>query len=81
MGAPPAMNPADMTPQDLNAQAEAEAQRLLSMPYELRRSELTRIKKGNETLHALIIQKMQTIRQQAKLQGGQQMLQGMQQPQ
>lgn len=81
MGSVPPMNPADMTPQDLNAQAEAEAQRLLAMPYEMRRSELTRIKKSNETLHALIIQKMQGIRQQAQTQGGYQLLQGMQQPQ
>lgn len=79
--APPAMNPADMTPQDLNAQAEGQAQQLLAMPYEMRRSQLTQIKKSNETLHALIIQKMQTMRQQAQTQGGLQILQGMQQPQ
>lgn len=75
------MNPADMTPQDLNAQAEGQAQQLLAMPYEMRRSQLTQIKKSNETLHALIIQKMQTMRQQAQTQGGLQILQGMQQPQ
>jgi hypothetical protein len=80
-GAMPAMNPADMTPQDLAAQAEAQAQQLLAMPYEMRRSQLNQIKKSNETLHALIIQKMQTIRQSAQTQGGLQLLQGMQQPQ
>jgi hypothetical protein len=79
--APPAMSPADMTPQDLNAQAESLAQQMLSMPYEMRRSQLNQIKKSNETLHALVIQKMQTIRQQAQTQGGFQLLQGMQQPQ
>jgi hypothetical protein len=80
-GAMPSMNPADMTPQDLAAQAEAQAQQLLAMPYEMRRSQLNQIKKLNETLHALIIQKMQTIRQSAQTQGGLQLLQGMQQPQ
>jgi hypothetical protein len=80
-GAMPAMNPADMTPQDLAAQAESQAQQLLAMPYELRRGQLNQIKKSNETLHALIIQKMQTIRQSAQTQGGLQLLQGMQQPQ
>jgi hypothetical protein len=79
--APPAINPADMTPQDLAAQAEAQAQALLAQPYEMRRSQLNGIKKSNETLHALIIQKMQTIRQSAQTQGGLQLLQGMQQPQ
>jgi hypothetical protein len=79
--APPAMNPADMTPQDLSAQAEAYANQLLSMPYEMRRSQLSDIKKSNETLHALTIAKMQQIRQKAQTQGGMQLLQGMQQPQ
>lgn len=80
-GTPPPISPADMTPQDLNAQAESYAMRLLSMPYEMRRSQLNDIKKSNETLHALIISKMQTIRSKAQTQGGFQLLQGMQAPQ
>jgi hypothetical protein len=63
------------TPEDMALQAEQIAQRVLSMPYELRRSELLNIKKSNETLHALVISKMQKIRQQAQTAGGYQMLQ------
>jgi hypothetical protein len=50
---------------------------MLGMPYELRRSELLKIKKSNETLHSLVIAKMDGIRQQAKTQGGYQALQQM----
>lgn len=60
---------------DLSMQAEQEAYRLIAMPYELRKSELLQIKRANETLHALIIAKMDTIRNQAKTQGGQMLLQ------
>ena len=59
-----------VTPDDLMLQAEQIAYQMLSMPYEMRRSELLKIKKSNETLHALVISKMQTIRQQAQTQGG-----------
>lgn len=59
-----------MTPQDLIQQADSLAQQLIPMPYELRRSELTKIKRSNETLHALVIQKINEIRQSAKTQGG-----------
>jgi len=64
-----------VTPEDMMVQAEQIAQQLLGMPYELRKSELLKIKKSNETLHALIISKMQTFRQQARTVGGNQLLQ------
>jgi hypothetical protein len=64
-----------ITPDDMMAQAEQIAYQMLGMPYEQRKSQLLQIKKSNETLHALIISKMKTIKQQAQSQGGQQMLQ------
>jgi len=64
-----------VTPGDLMQQAEQIAYQLLGMPYETRKSELLKIKKANETLHALIISKMKSIRQQAQTTGGQQMMQ------
>ena len=63
------------TPADLLAQAEQVAMQMLSMPYGARKSELLKIKKADATLHAMVIQKMDEIRGQAKQQGGQQMLQ------
>lgn len=71
----PAMGGGGTTPEDLAAQAEQLAQQMLSMPYEIRRSELLKMKKGNETLHSLVIAKMNTIRQQAQTVGGYQFLQ------
>ena len=73
-GAAP-MSAGQVTPEDLMMQAEQIAQQMLSMPYEMRRSELLKIKKSNETLHALVVSKMEQIRQQARTQGGYQMLQ------
>lgn len=64
-----------VTPGDLMQQAEQIAYQLLGMPYETRKSELLKIKKSNETLHALIISKMKSIRQTAQSQGGMQMMQ------
>jgi len=65
------------TPQDMMAQAEQVALQMLGMPYEARKSELLKIKKSDQTLHALVIQKMEEIRRQAKQQGGFQALQQM----
>ncbi len=67
--------PAGTTPEDLAQQAEQLAYQLLSMPYEMRKSELLKIKKSNETLHAIVISKMEKIRQDAQTQGGYQVLQ------
>ena len=63
-----------VTPEDLMAQAEQMAYKLLTEPYEQRKSELLQIKKSNATLHSLIISKMQEIRQRAQQSGGQQVL-------
>lgn len=68
---------AGVTPEDLAMQAEQIANQMLTIPYELRRGELNKIKKSNETLHSLVIAKMQKVRQTAQTQGGFQMLQQM----
>jgi hypothetical protein len=65
------------TPADLMSQAEQMAMQLLGQPYESRKSEMLKIKKSDETLHALVVQKMESIRNQAKSQGGFQALQAM----
>jgi len=75
MGGAPAAG--GTTPDDMMAQAEQIAQQMLGMPYEIRKSELGKMKKADETLHALVIQKMDEIRNQAKSQGGFQALQQM----
>ena len=51
-------------------QAESLAYQLLAMPAELRRSELSKIDKANDTLHSLVIGKINDIRQNAQTQGG-----------
>ena len=66
-----------VTPADLIQQAEQMALQLLGMPYEARKSEMLKIKKSDETLHAMVVQKMEEIRNQAKQQGGFQALQQM----
>lgn len=60
---------------DMVAQSDQIAQILVTMPYELRRGELNKIKKSNETFHSLVIAKMQKTRDNAKTQGGFQLLQ------
>ena len=65
------------TPQDMMAQAEQVAMQMLGQPYESRKSELLKLKKSDQTLHALVIQKMEEIRQKAKQSGGFQELQRM----
>jgi len=72
-GAPGVQGPG-VTPQDMMAQAENIAMQLVNAPYPVRRSELLNIKKTNETLHALVMQKLSDVRQQAASIGQQQVL-------
>lgn len=67
----------NITPDDMMQQAEQFAIQIAAMPYEPRRSELLKIKKANETMHALIISKLGKLRQQARSVGGYQALQQM----
>ena len=58
------------TPGDVHDQAKQLAQQLLfQTPETQRRSELIKIKHSNPTLHALVIQEMDTVRQEAATQG------------
>jgi hypothetical protein len=58
------------TPGDVHEQAKQLAQQLLfQTPETQRRSELIKIKHSNPTLHALVIQEMDAVRQQASTQG------------
>jgi len=66
----PGAVPPGATPEDLMAQADSEAQRLLSMPYELRRKDMNAIKNANPTLHALVKAKLEQYRSDARSQGG-----------
>lgn len=64
----------NVTPDDLMSTAEQIAYQLLAMPYEMRKSEMLKIKKANETLHSLILGKMKDARSQARSIGGQQVM-------
>jgi len=63
------------TPQEMMVQAEQIAAQLLQMPYEARKSEMLKIKRSDEALHALVKSKMETIRQQTNQAAGYQALQ------
>ena len=65
-----------VTPNDLQASAEQLAQQLLGLPEGQKDSELRKLKQHNPTLHALTRQKMDDIRQQARMQGGAMLMQG-----
>ena len=63
---------------DLRGYASALAQQLLTQtPESMRRSELIKIKHSNPTLHALVLQRMDEMRNQAALQGREMVLQQM----
>jgi hypothetical protein len=59
----------NVTPDQMMAQAEQMANQLLNMPYEQRTSEMRKIKHSNETLHALVKAKIESIKTQAQSQG------------
>ena len=68
------------TPGDVNEQAKGLAQQLLlQTPETQRRSELIKIKQSNPTLHALVLQNMNEMRQQMASQGQQMVMQQMKQ--
>jgi hypothetical protein len=59
-----------VTPNDLQAAAEALAQQLLGLPEGQKDSQLRELKQFNPTLHALVREKMDDIRRSARMQGG-----------
>jgi len=70
----PQAGQAGVTPEDLATTAEQLAYQFLTMDYSTRRSQLLSLKKSNETLHSIVIAKMQQIRQQAGSVGKQQVI-------
>ena len=65
------------TPQELQQRADYVASQVMSMPESQKDSELIKLKKVDPTLHALVSEKIQEYRNQAKTQGGAAMLQQM----
>ena len=64
-----------ITPQELQANAEAKASELLGITESQRQSEMTKLKSNNPTLHAAVKQTIENIRQQARTSGGQAVMQ------
>lgn len=58
------------TPEDLQQQAQLMANQLLSLPESQKDSELIKLKRGDNTMHALVTSMIDDIRQQARSQGG-----------
>jgi len=58
------------TPEDMQQQAQLIANQLLSMPEQMKDSELIKLKRGDATMHALVTSIIDDIRQQARTQGG-----------
>jgi hypothetical protein len=63
------------TPQDLQSAAEMLAQELLGLPEGQKDSQLRELKQANPTLHAIVREKMDDMRQQARQQGGDMLMQ------
>ena len=59
-----------VTPNDLQAAAQALAQQLLGLPEGQKDSQLRELKQFNPTLHALVRETMDDIRRDARMQGG-----------
>ncbi len=62
------------TPEDMQSQAQLLAQQILSLPEAQKDSELIKLKRTDPTTHALVSSIIDDIRQQAKTQGGAQMM-------
>jgi hypothetical protein len=58
------------TPEELQSQAQLLAQQILSLPESQKDSELIKLKRTDQTTHALVSSIIDDIRQQAKTQGG-----------
>ncbi len=71
----PTMPNANTTPQELLQKAQTIAQQMLGLPDGQRQSEMTRLKSSDATLHALVKQLIEDMRQQAQQAGGAQILQ------
>lgn len=63
------------TPEDLQQQAQLIANQILGLPEPVKDSELIKLKRGDSMMHALVSSVIEDIRQQARLQGGDMVLQ------
>ena len=63
------------TPEDLQSQAQLIANQLLSMPEQQKDAELTKLKNADPTMHALVTSMIDDIREQARSEGGQMVMQ------
>jgi hypothetical protein len=59
-----------ITPSDIESAAEMLSQELLGLPEGIKDSQLRELKLANPVLHSMVKEKMQDIREAAKLQGG-----------
>ena len=75
-GGMPGGGQASITPDDMKGQARQIAQQLVQMPYSQRRSELSKIRKSSDTMHALVKSEMQELRSSAEQKGKNMILQG-----
>jgi len=64
-----------ITPEEMMGRANEVAQQLMTLPETQRKSELINLKRTDPTLHSLVISIMDDIRQQARSQGQQMVLQ------
>ena len=69
-GAPPPSGSTTSTPQDLDNKAQQIAEKLQAMPDTQRRSELLELKKADGSLHALVSQKLDDMKQTTDTAGG-----------
>ena len=58
------------TPEEMQQQAQLIANQLLSLPESIKDSELIKLKRTDQTMHALVTSIIDDIRQQARSQGG-----------
>lgn len=63
-----------ITPEEMQAQADTIASDLMSKQPQARKSELSKLRKSDQTMHALVTSIMENIRQQAASQGQQMVL-------
>ena len=63
-----------ITPEEMQAQADTIASDLMSKQPQARKSELSKLRKSDQTMHALVTSIMENMRQQAASQGQQMVL-------
>jgi hypothetical protein len=62
------------SPEELQSQAQVLAQQILQLPESQKDSELIKLKRSDQMMHALVSSMIEDIRQQAKTQGGAQVM-------